>query len=198
MAADAPPPDARAEVAHAVQRALVEHGYEGLTTAKIAAEYEHSESGLYYHFDSKDEMVAAFLDHLRGHLGEELVDRETDGPAEELRVACELVFVGPDEPEAGVHVAIMELLSHAPHNETLREPLIRLEAAVIDEFERIVADGVETGVFRAVDPRATAVFLAAAADGSTGLYAALEMDVGDDLERAVGAYVDSLLVEGAR
>lgn len=196
MAADGQP-DAREEVAHAVQRALVEHGYEGLTTAKIAAEYEHSESGLYYHFDSKDGMVAAFLEHLRGHLGETLVDRETDGPADELRTACEIVFVGPDEAGAGVHVAIMELLSHAPHNETLREPLIELEASVIDEFERIVAEGVERGVFRSVDPRATAAFLAAAADGSTGLYTALEMDVGEDLARAVDAYLDSLLADGS-
>ena len=192
---DAIDPEVRAEIGDAVQQALVEHGYEGVTTAKIAAAYGTTEAALYYYFESKDEMIAAFLDHLRGHLGERVVDRETDGPAEELRVACELLFLDPDDEAAPLHVAIMELLSHAPHNETLREPLIRLESAMLEELERIVREGVEAGVFREVDPRATAAFLLAAADGSTGFHTALEMDVGADVERGVAAYVDSLLAE---
>jgi hypothetical protein len=35
----------------------------------------------------------------------------------------------------------------------------------------------------------------AAADGSTGFYVALEMDVGEDLRAGWQAYVDSLLAE---
>jgi AcrR family transcriptional regulator len=192
---DAMDPEVRAEIGDAVRRALVDHGYERVTTAKIAEAYGKTEAGLYYYFDSKDEMIAAFLDHLCGHLSEQIAGRETDGPEDELRVACELLFLDPDDEAAPVHVAIMELLSHAPHNETLREPLIRLETAVLEELERIVREGVEAGVFRAVDPRATAAFLLAAADGSTGFYTALEMDVGADVDRGVAAYVDSLLAE---
>jgi hypothetical protein len=46
-----------------------------------------------------------------------------------------------------------------------------------------------------VNPRATAAFLLAAADGSTGFHVALEMDVGSDLETGWSAYVDSLLAD---
>jgi len=189
---DGIPPETKAEIALAVRRALAEHGYERLTTAKIAEECDKSEAGLYYYYDSKDEMIAAFLEETAGSLGEQLATVD-GGPEQRLREACAHLFVDPGEEAAGVHVAIMELLSHAPYNETLREPLLALESATLDLLTGIVREGVEQGVFRDVDPRSTAAFLLAAADGSTGFYVALEMDVGEDLHAGVTAYIDSLL-----
>jgi AcrR family transcriptional regulator len=186
-------PETKAEIAHAVRQALAKHGYERLTTAKIAAEYDKSEAGLYYYFDTKDEMIGAFLEHSTGQLSDALATLGTDDPETRLRAACEHMFLSPGDEEAGVHVAIMELLSHAPYNETLREPLIALESAALEELTDIVSDGVKAGVFREVDPRATAAFLLAAGDGSTGFHVALELDVGDDLDTAWSAYIDSLL-----
>ena len=189
--------EARAEVAEAVQRALAEHGYERLTTAKIADEYENSEAGLYYYFDSKDEMIAAFLDLAAEHLSVDLLTVDAKDPEGALRDACEFLFRTPDHEFAGIAVAIMELLSHAPYNETLRGPLLELETACLDALTEIVDTGVEEGVFRPVEPRPTAAFLLAAADGSTGIAVALEMDVSEDLRRGWTAYVDSLLAESA-
>jgi AcrR family transcriptional regulator len=185
----------RAGVAQAVGAALAAHGYERLTTAKIAAEYDKSEAGLYYYFDSKDEMIAAFLEETAGEFGEQMAAADPENPEATLRAACERLFCAPGDERAGLHVAIMELLSHAPYNETLREPLLALESATLDALTDIVRAGVEQGVFRPVDPRATAAFLMAAADGSTGFYVALEMDVGEDLRAGWQAYVDSLLAE---
>jgi len=189
--------DARAEVALAVRQALAEHGYERLTTAKIAEEYPKSEAGLYYYFDSKDEMIAAFLEHATAQLGEELLAVENTEPERALREACGCLFRSPDDPNAGLYIAIMELISHAPHNETLREPLLELETVCLSSLTDIVEAGVEQGVFRPVDPSATAAFLLAAADGTTGFYVALEMDVHDDLQAGLSAYVDELLAEQA-
>jgi len=189
-------PDTRAEIADAVRDALAEYGYERLTTAKIAENYAKSEAGLYYYYDTKDEMIAAFLEHTAGQLGEELAAID-GGPEQQLRAACDHLFLSPDDEDAGVHVAIMELLSHAPHNETLREPLLGLESATLELFAGIVRQGVESGVFRDVDPRASAAFLLAAADGSTGFHVALEMDVGADIERGWSSYIDSLLADDA-
>jgi AcrR family transcriptional regulator len=188
-------PEKKAEIALAVRRALAKHGYERLTTAKIAAEYDKSEAGLYYYFDTKDEMIAAFLDHAAGQLGDELAAIGVADPEQRLRVACQQLFLSPGDDGAGVHVAIMELLSHAPYNETLREPLLELESATLDTLSAIVRDGVDAGVFRPVDPEATAAFLLAAADGSTGFHVALEMEVGDAIETGWTTYVDSLLAD---
>ena len=187
--------DARGEVALAVQAALDEHGYERLTTAKIADHYANSEAGLYYYFDSKDEMIAAFLEHSATYLSEDLLGVDTDDPETALREACEFLFRTPDHEYAGIAVAIMELLSHAPYNETLREPLLELESACLESLTDIVAAGVEQEVFRPVDSRATAAFLLAAADGSTGINVALDMGLGEDLRTGWSAYVDSLLAE---
>jgi len=187
--------DARESVALAVKRALAQHGYERLTTAKIAEEYENSEAGLYYYFDTKDEMIAAFLDLAADHIREDLLRVEADDPEAALRDACEFLFRTPDHEHAGIAVAIMELLSHAQYNETLRAPLLELETACLDALTDIVAAGVEQGAFRNIEPRATAAFLLAAADGSTGIAVALEMDVTDDLRQGWTAYVDSLLAE---
>lgn len=87
----------------------------------------------------------------------------------------------------------MEVLSHAPHNETLREPLHALESAALRGLADVVRDGVDQNVFQGVDPEATAAFLLSAADGSTGFHVALGMDVGDELRTGPTSYVDSLL-----
>lgn len=184
------------DVVHAVRQALGKHGYARLTTKKVAAESDKSEAGLYYHYDSKDEMVAAFLEWSTGWLATELDGLAATDPESRLREACDLLFVTTDDEERrGVNVAVMELLSHAPHNETLREPLVDLERHVVDTLADIVAEGVEAGVFRDVDPRATAAFLVAATDGSTGFYLALGLDEFEPLLReGLSAYIDSLLV----
>jgi AcrR family transcriptional regulator len=189
------PPERKAEVAEAVRKALAKHGYARLTTKAIAAESEKSEAGLYYYYDSKDEMIAAFLEVAAGSLGTELDDRAIEDPEKRLRTAVDYLFVDrEDERQRGVNVAIMELLSHAPYNETLRGPLRTLEGSTLDTLTEIVADGVETGAFREVDPRGTAAFLLAAADGSTGFYLALGIeDVGDRLREQAHRFVDSLL-----
>jgi len=189
------PPEARAEIAEAVGAALAEHGYERLTTAKIAAAYDKSEAALYYHYDSKDEMIAAFLELAAESVGADLPDGSAADPEQRLRALCEGLFLSPGDEGAAVHVAVMELLSHAPYNETLREPLCELERRTLETIAEIVRDGVERGVFRPVDPDATGAFLLAAADGSTGFHVALELDVGDDLREGWSDYVDSLLVD---
>ncbi len=197
MDEDSVPPDVEAEVAGAVRTALAKHGYERLTTKKIAAESEKSEAGLYYHYDSKDEMIAVFLDAAADHLGADLEEGGATDPEAQLRAAMDHLFVDPEDEDArGLNIAVMELLSHAPYNETLRAPLRAMVRTTQDHLAEIIADGIEAGVFREVDPQGTAALLNAAADGSTGFYLALRMDdAGESLYDQVSAYVDWLVVD---
>lgn len=194
MPEDEVPPDAKAEVVAAVGDALAEHGYERLTTAKIAEAYPKSEAGLYYYYDSKDEMIAAFLETTSDHLALALADADLDGPRAELEFACERLFLSPGDEDADLHVAIMELLSHAPHNETIHGPLVQLSRDTHAELERILDDGVEAGVFRNINPGEVAWFLLSAADGSTGVHVALELDVGREIRSGLETFVDWLQV----
>lgn len=194
---DAVPTETQTEIVDAVRAALAKHGYARLTTAKIAAESSKTEAGLYYHYDSKDAMVAAFLESATGFLKRQLEELEATDPEARLREACDRLFVDfDDEPRRRTNIAVMELLAHAPHNETLQAPLLELEASNLAVLEAIIADGIEQGVFREVDPRGTAAFLLAAANGSTGFYLALEMtDVGPPLHTQVVSYIDSLVAD---
>lgn len=192
---DTVPSEPKAKISTAVRNALAKHGYARLTTAKIAAECDMTEAGLYYHYDSKDAMIVAFLDTATGFLKRELADLDAKDPETRLRQACERLFVTyDDEPRRRVNIAVMELLSHAPYNETLREPLLDLEASNLAVLHDIVATGIDQGVFRDTAPDGVAAFLLAAANGSTGFYLALGMeDAGADLHDAVSAYIDSLV-----
>jgi len=48
----------------ATYRALREHGYADLTIQQIADEFEKSKSLIYYHYDTRTELLVAFIDHL--------------------------------------------------------------------------------------------------------------------------------------
>lgn len=197
MPADSVPPEQKAQIARAVRKALAKHGYARLTTKKVAAESEKSEAGLYYYYDSKDEMIVAFLETSVDYLARRLDEIDADGPEARLRAVCDILLVDEtDDAAAGVNIAVMELLSHAPHNETLREPLLRMERHTLDVIADIVRGGVEQGIFRDVDPEGTAAFVLSATDGYTGFALALGMDgVGDRLRDALDVYIDSILVE---
>ncbi|MDZ7688173.1 MAG: TetR family transcriptional regulator [Halobacteriales archaeon] len=120
--------EARTEVASAVRSAVAKHGYADLTTSQIAEETEKSEAFLFYHYDTKDDLVSAFLGDSMGWLDVrlELTADELEDADDRLRAICDILLaLDTVETMQGIHVAVMELLSNAPHNETLQEPLER-------------------------------------------------------------------------
>lgn len=200
--ADEPvPPGTKRVIADAVRSALAAHGYADLTTSKVAAECPKSEAFLFYHYDTKDELVAAFLESSTGWIEGELAGVEADSATAELLAVCDRLVPDPDDPEgAGVAIAIMELLSHAPYNDTLREPLRTHQVHVHDTVAGIVREGIAAGEFREVDPDATAAFVIAAAEGSTGSGLALDRpEAVAHVRERLRDYVSSRVVaDGAR
>lgn len=176
---DRPPSAARAEVVRAVERALSKHGYAGLTTKNVAAESAKSEAFFFYHYDTKDDLVVAFLDWAIERNRERLAGLDDD-PVVRLYDALDVLVGDPtDDVDRGINVAMMELLSHAPHNDRFRERLTAYEQSVIDLFVEIVREGIEGGVFRDVDPEDVAGYLLVTANGTAGAAMALRMDAVD-------------------
>lgn len=193
---DAVPDVARAEIVGAVRRALAKHGYARLTTKKVAAESEKSEAFFFYHYDTKDDLVVAFLDWATERSAERLAAIDSDDPVTRLFVACD-VLVGDyeNEDDRGINVAMMELLSHAPHDEAFHDRLSAYKRSVIDELAAIVSLGIESGAFRDVDPEATAAYLLMTADGTTGAVMALGMtDVGEKVRERLFDYLTSTVL----
>jgi AcrR family transcriptional regulator len=204
-----PPPDTRTEVVRAVRRALAKHGYAGLTTKNVAAESERSEAFFFYHYDSKDDLIVAFLDWAIERNRARLVDSEapagdapddeTDDPVVRLYDALDFLVGDPtDAVDRGINVAMMELISHAPHNERFDGRLTAYERAVIDKFAAVIEDGIDRGVFRDVDAEDVASYLVVTANGTAGAVMALGMhDVDAAVRRELRRYLrTSLLREG--
>jgi AcrR family transcriptional regulator len=194
------PEEARQEVARAVRRALAKHGYANLTTSQIAEETEKSEAFLFYHYDTKDDLVSAFLEDSVGWLDMrlKLTTDELETPDDRLRALCD-IMLAIDSPRAmqGINIAVMELLSHAPHKESLQEPLRVHQDYVRDRLAEELRAGIEEGIYREdVNPEASASFLQMTLDGSTGSVLSLRMeDVGEDIREEIHAYIDGLMVD---
>jgi AcrR family transcriptional regulator len=197
---DGTPADTREEIVRAVMRALAKHGYAALTTRKVAAEASVSEAGLYYHYDSKDDLVVAFLEWAVDRDSKRLSVAADADPVTRLYALCDALLGDPDdEVDRGINVAMMELLAHAPHEERFADPLRSYEWRVLDTVAAVIEDGVEDGAFRAdLDAGATAAYLLVTTDGTAGSVMALGMrDVGRQVRERLFDYLShNVLAEG--
>jgi len=137
----------------ATYHALCKHGYASLTMQDIADEFDKSRSLLHYHYDTKEELLLAFVDNMVGWIGDRLAESDTEDPLERLSEAIDGFVVEPGEEERETFaLALVELRVQAVHNEAFRERLAVHYEQNVETIADIVADGIEAGVFREVDP----------------------------------------------
>jgi AcrR family transcriptional regulator len=173
----------------ATYRALREHGYADLTIQQIADEFEKSKSLIYYHYDTRTELLVAFIDHL---LERYLADLDDLGPPEGETSLSGLVdhLLTPDLDDETVAFwrAMLELRAQAAHDERFREQFRtadeRIQAAIADYLREAAAAGVVE-----CNPDRTARFLRAAANGA--ILRAATLDEGN-LDAVRAAMLDHL------
>ena len=158
--------DTQRAIMEATYRALRDHGYSGLSISKIAAEFEKSKSLLYYHYDDKDELLVAFLEHLHEQFSAEFeVDPSTD-PNAQLEAFFDLLLPpAPDEERLAFQTALFELRALAPHDDTYRRQFEATDRYIRDTIAALIEAGVEQGVFRDVDVESTAQLLLTVVNG---------------------------------
>lgn len=167
MTDERPAGDSAEEIMSATYRALSETGFAALTMQSIADECGKSKSLLHYHYDTKEELLATFIDHLIDEF-EQRLETNADAPADErLREFLDrFVFEQGDEDRESFHIALLELRSQAPYNERYREALRRSDDLLRNAAADILRDGIEEGTFRDVDVERTAMLIVAAMDGA--------------------------------
>lgn len=158
-----------AEVMEATMRTLADEGYSGFTMRKVAARTDVSKSTLHYRYDTKEGLLASFLEY-NAASNEALFKSVADKPPLERLVAIlDANLDAIEEPEIeGLLPAYLELHANAARTETFRETIWESERRYRDELEAILEAGIEAGTFRDVDPAATATLLIAVPD-SAGL-----------------------------
>src|SRR6056297_2619761 len=85
--------DAEEEVLRATYSALREHGYADLTIKRIDDEYGKSTAAVHYHYDTKEELLAAFLDYVLQQFVDTIHEVETTDPDERLTLLLDQLLV---------------------------------------------------------------------------------------------------------
>ena len=189
-----------------VYSALRAHGYADLTMQDIADECSKSKSLLHYHYDTKEDLLVAFLEYIISDSEERIAARADEPPVERLVQFVGWFVFAPDEVDRETfHIALLELRTQGPFNDRIREQLARSDRLLRGTVADILADGTEAGVFRDVDVEETAALLVATLDGARTRQITLADAVRDDgadgytrtvAEATLRRIVDPLLVDG--
>ena len=176
-------------IIRATGRSLCEHGYADLTMQRIAEESAVTTAAIHYHFETKEELLNAFLDDLIDRFEREVVVDASD-PRTQLTAVLDAVFAA--DPDDEFPVALMELKAQAPYHETYRQRFVDLDERLRSVIETAVDDGVEAGHFEACDPAVVARFVTTAINGGHVRMVALG-EIPADTRRVVEAYLDAEL-----
>ncbi|GAA0291776.1 TetR/AcrR family transcriptional regulator [Halarchaeum salinum] len=154
--ADTPTDRERTDVEEAIMeatyRALREQGYADLTMRAIAEEYGKTTAAIHYHYDTKDDLLVAFLEYLLDTFLDHVHDAATDDPESHLGALLDGLLI-EREDDYDLVCALLEMRAQAPYHDAIREQLVRNDEYLREVVRSVVADGVERGVFRDdVDP----------------------------------------------
>ncbi|MES3162200.1 MAG: TetR/AcrR family transcriptional regulator [Halorubrum sp.] len=160
-------PSAADEIMDGVSRALRAHGYADLTMQDIADECSKSKSLLHYHYDTKEDLLVAFLEHIITDSAERIDSHADEPPTARLAGFVGWFVFGADAADReAFHIGLLELRTQGPFNERIREQLERSDRLLRGTVADILEDGIEDGVFREVDVQETAALIVATLDGA--------------------------------
>ncbi|MDZ7850458.1 MAG: TetR/AcrR family transcriptional regulator [Halodesulfurarchaeum sp.] len=190
----AEPADTRESIMQATYFALCEHGYAGLTIARIAEDFEKSKSLLYHHYDSKDELLLDFLGFMLEEFQRSIPEDGKEPPEKRL----EKIIEGSLEPETwdeGLKFtrAMTELRAQAAHDERFRKHFTDHDRVLRETVVETIETGIGQGVFRDVDVEQVAAFLVAALSGGMSQLATTESDLSPPIREELDRYVSVVL-----
>lgn len=141
----------------AARRAIVKHGYAGLTLERIAAEADVSRVTLHRRGFSKEEIFDTVIRQMREQQRDALWPAlAADGTgAERLRLGLETIC-DVCERDLDLMLAIRAQIDAARHGETAELDSHRI---VIDPIQILARDGIADGSLRAGDPETVAILI---------------------------------------
>ncbi len=182
----------------ATANTLANRGFAGFTMRAVAEQIDASKSTLHYRYGSKEGLLATWLEHNSSKHTEQFKQYADQTPLERLISLLDKNLQLIENPAMdGLLPAYLELHTRATRTDTFRTVLSEAERQYQAELVDCIKDGIEQGVFRPVDPEATATLLIAVPN-SAGL---TQHTLGDDavvsrLRTALNDLVlESLLVE---
>lgn len=180
-------------IMRATYRALSTHGYAGLTMKRIADEYGKSAAAIHYHYDTKDDLLEAFLDFVLDRFKDTVHEVETTDPERRLELLLDRLLVNAgDHPD--LLIAMLAMRSQAPYNESLNERFRQNDAYVRYLLETVIDQGIDAGVFADADAEHVARALMTIVDGARTRAVVLDRETAlSTARRAATEYVAATL-----
>lgn len=186
--------EAELKIMGATYRALCEHGYANLTMQAIAEEYGKSTAAIHYYYDTKDDLLAAFLSYLLDKFIDRVHEVETTAPKERLDLLLDRLLTHR-EGSRDFMTAMLEMRAQAPYNEAVREQFQRNDEYTRYLLKTVIVDGTDSGVFSAEDPEHAADALMLIVDGARARYASIgDENALEEARRTAREYVESVLM----
>ncbi|WP_459193558.1 TetR/AcrR family transcriptional regulator [Halosimplex sp. J119] len=158
-------PSTEDEIRWAAFDVLVSDGFDDFTTHAVADAAGVSQSLVHHYYDTKEDLVFSMFTNGLDHLTEEVRERaDSDDPRERLLELARFMLREPegDDDVVGFSRMLLEIEAQAPYDDRLREA-VEYDSDFLEEFVAdAVAEGIESGQFREVDPEPFAVTFVAA------------------------------------
>ncbi|WP_122091331.1 TetR/AcrR family transcriptional regulator [Halalkalicoccus subterraneus] len=186
---------AEEEIMQATYEVLLDRGYPGLSISQIADELGKSKAALYYHYDSKEDLLVAFLEFAVDRF-ETVVSTETgDNPDEDLEHVIEkLLPLRPNEEQRQTQEVMIALRSQAVTNEAFKEQFTQMDEQIAATIENIIRQGIKNGTFRDVDATRIAEHVLAIVNGTMYTRATTTREDATAITRvSISSYLDSEL-----
>lgn len=153
------------QILEATLQVALERGLHDLRVADVAAALEVSTGLIHYHFSTKDELVEEMLLDTSQQALDHVVQQvdKVEGAVQRLDVAIEDYL--PADHRDPWWVLWIDVWGEALRDATMRRISEDFDKSWVDVFERIVAEGIEEGVFHGDDARSAAWRLCALLDG---------------------------------
>lgn len=162
----------RDQILAAARSCFIDRGYHPTRMEDIASTAGLSKGGVYFHFQSKQEVFDALVqeEFERSMNVLKAVSGSQASVAEKMQVLArhylEYFSGAPDAPRFFIVMGEMGL-----RDEAIAKRLLDMQTVYIDEIARLLDQGVAEGVLRSTDSQVVAAILKALLDGVEGLLA---------------------------
>ena len=189
----------KSQIINAARKLLFERGLDGTSVNQIAKQAELSPSALYTYFKNKEEIIAALsqegLDLLHQQVTREVV--ADDPPQQRLRQLAGAYWAFSSEQREYFDIINHFLISPRPVlSENLKRMVDRQGENILAVGLAAVEEGVETGVFRVVEPRKFMLMFWAAINGMIQMEKLQNTMLGGEDHLGLYWYTVDSLIEG--
>ncbi|MFC5973288.1 TetR/AcrR family transcriptional regulator [Halomarina salina] len=179
----------REAIMEATYRALRDNGTADLTIQNIADEFEKSKSLLYYHYETKDDLLVEFISWLIDRNAEVLEGDDIDSTE---RLVDRILPRELDDERAGFRAAFIQMRAEAASDADYREQFTLFDRLFRETLVELVRQDVERGRFHDVDPEVAADTLLSTIDGAMLRQATTDDDVMTRTREGVDRWLASL------